>query len=409
METVQARQASSRDGLHPVGAVDPSIADGFSLVTGGPFYRALVRMRLVEPLPNLRLRIAVFVLITWVPLLALTLVEGTAIGNKVGIPLLRDFSVYGRFLLGLPLLITAEAIIDPWIQRVVSTFNKSGLVREEDRQAYYQALAKTKRLEDSGLAEFIIVVFAAFPLFLLLQSEWRSSGITAWHGSTSGGLSPAGWWFTFVSSPIIRFIIFRWLWRYALWTTLLYRITKLNLNMMPVHPDHFGGLGFVILAQKFFGVLFTAIGCFVAGQYANLITYFGMPFAGTRGPMIAYVVLSVVLVIAPLTTLSPKLAETRRKGLARYDLTGLRLTAAFDVKWGKGGGPAPESLLGSSDPSTVIDYVSSYEVIRDIKVIPISKELVIQVAALAAAPLVLIWILLTPVEQIVAGLFKMVL
>ena len=57
----------------------------------------------------------------------------------------------------------------------------------------------------------------------------------------------------------------------------------------------------------------------------------------------------------------------------------------------------------------MIDYVSSYEVIRDIKVIPISKELVIQVAALAAAPLILIWILLTPVEQIVAGLFKMVL
>jgi len=57
----------------------------------------------------------------------------------------------------------------------------------------------------------------------------------------------------------------------------------------------------------------------------------------------------------------------------------------------------------------VIDYVSSYQVIYDIQVIPVTKELVIQVAALAAAPLVLIWILLTPVEQIVAGLFKMVL
>src|SRR6516225_8593528 len=133
METVQAREASSTDELHRAGAFDPSIADHFSLVTGGPFYRALVRMRLVEPLPNLRLRIAVFVLVTWVPLLALTLVEGTATGSKVGIPLLRDFSVYGRFLLGLPLLIVAEAIIDPWIQRVVSFFNTSGLVSDEDR------------------------------------------------------------------------------------------------------------------------------------------------------------------------------------------------------------------------------------------------------------------------------------
>ena len=409
METAHARETSSMSKLHPVSTFDSSIADRFSLVTGGPFYRALVRMRLAEPLPNLRLRTAVFVLLTWVPLLALTLVDGTAIGSKVGIALLRDFSVYGRFLLGLPLLIVAEAIIDPWIQRVVSTFNTSGLVRDEDRPAYYAALAKTKRLEDSALAEFIIALLAAFPLFLLFESEWRSNGVTAWHGSTSGGLSPAGWWFTFVSSPIIRFIIFRWLWRYALWTGLLYKIAKLNLNMMPVHPDHFGGLGFVVLAQKFFGILFMAIGCFMAGQFANSIVYFGMPFVATNGPMVAYVVLSVVLVVAPLTTLSPRLAETRRNGLTRYDQTGRHLTGAFDAKWGQRGGPLPDPLLGSSDPSTVIDYVSSYEVIYDIQVIPVTRELVIQVAALAAAPLVLIWILLTPVEQIVAGLFKMVL
>src|SRR5215831_13871453 len=408
METAHARETSSMSKLHPVSTFDSSIADRFSLVTGGPFYRALVRMRLAEPLPNLRLRTAVFVLLTWVPLLALTLVDGTAIGSKVGIALLRDFSVYGRFLLGLPLLIIAEAIIDPWIQRVVSAFNRSGLVRDEDRPAFYAALTKTKRLEDSALAEFIIAVLAAFPVFLVFESEWRSNGVTAWHGSTSAGLSPAGWWFTFISSPIIRFIIFRWLWRYALWTALLYKIAKLKLQMIPTHPDHLGSLGFVPFAQKSFGILFMAVSCFAAGQYANSITYFGMPLAATKGPMVAYVVLSVLLVLGPLFTLSPKLAETRRNGLARYSQLARDLTGAFDSKWAKGN-PAPESMLGNADPSSIIDYVSTCHVIRDMQVIPINRQLVIQVAVMAAAPLLLVWIFWTPVEQIIAGLFKMVL
>src|SRR5499427_1441155 len=409
METAHARETSSMSKLHPVSTFDSSIADRFSLVTGGPFYRALVRMKLVEPLPNFRLRIAVFVLVTWVPLLAITLVDGTAIGSKVGIALLRDFSVYGRFLLGLPLLIIAEAIIDPWIHRVVSIFKTSGLVRDEDRPAYYVALAKTKRLEDSQLAELLIALLAAFPLFLLFESEWRSNGVTAWHGSTSGGLSPAGWWFTFVSSPIIRFIIFRWLWRYALWTALLYKIAKLKLQMIPTHPDHLGSLGFVPFAQKSFGILFMAVSCFAAGQYANSITYFGMALAATRDPMVAYVVLSVLLVLGPLTTLSPRLAETRRNGLARYSQVAIRLTGAFDTKWTERGDSTPESMLGSADPSSIIDYVSTCHVIRDMQIIPISKQLVIQVAVMAAAPLVVLWIFWTPLEQIIAGLFKMVL
>src|SRR5258708_1452192 len=67
-----------------------------------------------------------------------------------------------------------------------------------------------KRLRDSGLAELTIAVVAAFPVFLFFDYEWVSNQISAWHGSASEGLSPAGWWFTCISSPIIRFFQLRW-------------------------------------------------------------------------------------------------------------------------------------------------------------------------------------------------------
>ena len=66
-------------------------------------------------------------------------------------------------------------------------------------------------------------------------------------------------------------------------------------------------------------------------------------------------------------------------------------------------------MLGNQDPSSLIDYVTSYQVIQEMQIIPINRQLVIQVAVLAAAPLLLVWIFWTPVEQIIAGLFKLVL
>ena len=43
-------------------------------------------------------------------------------------------------------------------------------------------------------------------------------------------------------------------------SVLLYKIVKLNLNLRPTHPDQLGGLGFVLFAQKHFGILFVQSG-----------------------------------------------------------------------------------------------------------------------------------------------------
>ena len=383
-------------------------AQEFSLVIGGPFYRALERMHLIGPGSSVRLRISVMVLLTWVPLVGLSLAQGAAFGNKIQIPLLSDFSVWGRFLVALPLLIIAEVVIDPWIKRVVATFDSSGIIGNDDLPTYHAALEKIGRLRDSGTAELLFLTLAALPAFLLIDNEWISNDISSWHGSTSGGLSPAGWWFASISGPVFRFLLLRWLWRYALWSALLYKIAKLNLKLMPTHPDRLGGLGFVLFAQRHFGILFAALGAVIAGQYADSIAYFGTSIKDTRAPMVAFVLISLLFVLGPLTLLSPKLADTKRNGLAQYGQLARRLTASFDSKWLNETDAKQEAMLGSADPSSLADYVSSFNVIREMQIIPISKEFVIQVAAEAAGPLALVWLFATPLEEIVRKLLKMI-
>src|SRR5690348_4216158 len=75
----------------------------FSLATGGPIYDFLERIGLVRnDLPNVVRRIIALVAITWLPLFLLSLKDGVAFGSRVKLPLLYDFSMYGRFLLSPP-------------------------------------------------------------------------------------------------------------------------------------------------------------------------------------------------------------------------------------------------------------------------------------------------------------------
>jgi hypothetical protein len=388
----------------------PSIADNFSLVSGGPFYRALQRIGLFKPHHNIK-RIAAWLILTWLPLLILSLVAGTAWGNKVKIPLLDDFSIYGRFFLAIPLLIAAEAVIDPFILRTVSTFNTSGIIEEGELPVYHATLEKIARLRDSALIELLLLLLAWIPFFLLFaEYQWVSPQVSAWHGTTAQGLSAAGWWFAFVSSPLLRFLMFRWLWRYALWSYLLRSVTRLNLNLLPTHPDRRGGLGFLLSAQQQFGIVATALGSVIAGQLANEVVHFGATLDAVRATAATFVVLAVSIILLPLTLFSLQLFEARRDGLIRYGVVARGVTTTFDAKWAsRMTDPPPGSMIGSPDPSSLIDYISSYDVIRETQVFLTSRRAVIYIAILAAAPFVPVWLLATPLDKLIGEILKRLL
>ena len=86
----------------------PPLATGqtidFSLVLGGPLYQFFRQARLSgSALELVRRRIVVIVLFAWLPLLVLSIVEGTAWGTAVKVPFLFDIDAQVRFLMALPL------------------------------------------------------------------------------------------------------------------------------------------------------------------------------------------------------------------------------------------------------------------------------------------------------------------
>src|SRR4026208_963366 len=109
----------------------------FSLILGGPLFQLLRRAHLSGDAADLVWRrIIALALITWLPLLALSIVEGHAWGDSVRVPFLFDVDVHARFLLALPLLIVAELVVHRRMRLVVGTFVKRGLVPDEARGGF---------------------------------------------------------------------------------------------------------------------------------------------------------------------------------------------------------------------------------------------------------------------------------
>ncbi len=80
----------------------------------------------------------------------------------------------------------------------------------------------------------------------------------------------------------------------------------------------------------------------------------------------------------------------------------------FDQKWLRGGAPAEEALVGSADIQSLADLGNSFEVVRGMRSVPITKEAVFQLAVLTLVPLLPLLLTMISLEELLGRLLKVV-
>src|SRR5262245_14708401 len=218
----------------------------FSLVLGGPLYQLFRKTRLEgDHLELLYRRILVLTALAWVPLLILA-TFGPAAGGTDRLSFFRDVEVHVRFLIALPALIAAELIVHARLSPVVRRFVERRIVLPEDVPKLNSAVESALRLRNSVAAE-VILLAGVYSLGLWLWHGRVAIETPTWYARTGGrwALTPAGYWYVFVSIPIAQFILLRWYMRFFIWFRFLWRVSRIKLNLIPTHPDRCGGLGFI--------------------------------------------------------------------------------------------------------------------------------------------------------------------
>jgi len=385
----------------------------FSLVLGGPLYQLLRRAHLSgDALQLVQRREIFFALLTWLPLLVLSIVEGSAWGDSVKLPFLFDADVNARFLLSLPLLIAAELIVHQRTRLVVGAFVKRGLVPDAARVRFDAAITAAMRLRNSVLAEVLLIAFVYGVGVLVIWRSQAAIDATTWYAKSLGGERQptlAGWWFGFVSLPVYQFMLARWYFRLFIWARFLWQVSRIDLQLVPTHPDRAGGLGFLGGITQAFAPLLAAQGVVLAGVMANKIFYAGAKLVDFKMELVALLAAMLFFVLAPLLVFIPMLARAKRAGLMEYGELAQRYVREFDQKWLRGGAAPDEALIGSADVQSLADMGNSFEVVRGMKIVPFGKDTLLQLAVISVAPVAPLVLTMIPLGELLDRFLQVVL
>ncbi|MGB7439392.1 MAG: hypothetical protein WBQ61_24550 [Candidatus Acidiferrum sp.] len=382
-------------------------AKEFSIVEGGPLHRIQLRLGLMKDrAPRIMRRAMIFALVAWLPLLILSAVQGVLVTN-VKIPFLYDPAAYSRFLLAVPLLIVAEVVIGPRIAEATSQFIASGLIREDQYPDFDAAVVNGLRLRDSTVAEIIILAITYFGAFEAIRIF--STNVSTWNslGSESGHrFSLAGYWYALVSLPIFQFLVYRWLWRTFIWCRFMWRMSKLDLQLVPTHPDQAGGLGFLGEAHRLFAIFIFAYAATGSGVFAREILFDRVPIQTLKIPVAAFIVIALILFLGPLFMFAPALLRTRRKALHEYSTLGGKLGRLYHQKWVKGVNPGDDSLLSAPDNTSLANYSRDFELVEQTRPFPFEPRTAIFLALAGLLPLVPLLATVMPMQEIFELLLK---
>jgi hypothetical protein len=375
---------------------------------GGPFSSLQRRIGLCAPgHPRVWTRAGIVVAVGWLPLLILSLLEGSLIHSGNGF--LSDFAVHARSLIAAPIFVLAEITCAPRLSAVARHFLTSGMVPEQKHARFQAVAASTVRLRDTMRAD-VIVAMLAYGVTGLLMFSVPLEAFPTWHrlaGSTPATYSLAGWWHSLVSVPLLLGLMLSWLWRLSLWGRFLWVVSRLDLSLVPAHPDHAAGLTFIGYSVRAFAILAFAFSVIVAGTMANNVFHNGVSLISLRYVPVAVVLVNAALFCAPLMVFCPVLLRAWYRGTFEYGALAGDVGRQLERRWLNREVPVEENALEVQHFSATTDLYSVVANVYAMRLTPLDVKSLVTMAIASLLPFLPVALLATPFDVVldhIAGL-----
>jgi hypothetical protein len=189
-------------------------------------------------------------------------------------------------------------------------------------------------------------------------------------------------------APLYQLLLLTWLWRAVVLTVLLWRISRLDLQLVATHPDRCGGLGFLERLPGAFAPVIAGTSVVLAARWGHDVLYHGTPIASLRVPAAVYLMLVLVLFLAPLLVFAPRLAAFKRQSVLAYGALVGRHGRLVERRWLRGQPVDDEGLLSAPEVGPVADTIALYQAVSGLRAVPIGKQALITVAGAAMVPMI---------------------
>ena len=380
--------------------------DEVSLVRGGPFYRAQEALRLVHPDRwNLGRRVIFAIAIGWLPLVLITLL----FNPRAFLGLLTDYTVNARMLFGVPVLLAGQPVMETAFRAIVRAVRDAGLLTPSDTDSLDKTLVRLIRLRDSVIPELIFVVIAYSKVAETVQTQLIY--VRPWGMAVSGAgphLTTAGWYYVLVSQLLYQLLILISLWKWLLWCIFLYRLSKMDLQLVPTHPDQHGGIGFLGLSPAAITPTFLVISAVIGATWRSLIFREHVHWLSFKIEAIVLFGVVLIVTLGPLLLFVPRLTRLRRLGIFEYGALGQFESMQFHQRWILHRAGREEEFPATPEASTLTDYGSSYQNIEHLQPFPFDQGAFVGLILAVALPLLPVVLAEVPFATVLKALLEAV-
>jgi hypothetical protein len=307
----------------------------------------------------------------------------------------------------LPVIVAAERLLDQIARVCIARLFDEELVPPASAARVRAMLRAVERWRDAAWPESLLLG-AALVIGTAALVGWIPAG---------GALDVTGTyrydgvrlWYGLASLPIFQFLLWRSLFRFALWLRVLGGLARTPLALVATHADRHGGVAFLRMPSVVYGaLLLLATSAVLCGGWSTQMMTRGTPLSAFRSPFLVFVVIGVVVVLAPLLMFTPQLWKMRVVGLRRYGALVTDYGRRFQARWIEGTDRA--ALLGTPDIQSLSDITSAYQhSVAAVGVTLFGKGDAILVAAAALLPAVPVLFLQGPAHEIVKRVAKLLL
>jgi hypothetical protein len=208
------------------------------------------------------------------------------------------------------------------------------------------------------------------------------------------------------SLTLFRFLVFRGVWRLAVWTWFLWRVSRLHLHLIPGHPDRAGGLGPLEGVHERFTPLVAALSVLESASLAESIATGSLTISAVYPWLMMVLLVDGALFLGPLLVFTDKLWAARTKGVGLYTGLAARYVTEFEAKWTGDNVPAGEPLLGTSDIQSLADLANAVSVVKGMRWITVGPRLLTMIMIAAVAPLTPLLLFRYPITELAQKFFS---
>jgi hypothetical protein len=273
--------------------------------------------------------------------------------------------------------------------RVLKYVKTSGLIADTEKE-YFNGVVN--RMANSMNSKWILSVLLLLAILFsfLMQSDyidmWTDRDVTSWILYQDSGVvdeTLAGNWFLLVSSPLVSFLLYRWVWRFLVWSMFLYRVSRMKLQLCASHTDLAAGLGVIGAGHSLFGIVFFILATLLSSDLAANMLYEEQVLISVKQVAMVFIIISITVLLMPLMFFTRQLVDLKHDALVEYSRLQNQISSDFHKQWIK---HESDDLVDSMQPSAMADYSAVFENVSNMRLLPVDPKMIVMQAAILLIP-----------------------